>query len=298
MSSSAQSSAAERTDFADSWLSAGIDREFSLSQQEFDDIRALVKEFTGINLGESKRQLIYRRLSGRLRATNLPTFNAYMDLLRNNPKQELEVFANAITTHLTAFFRESHHFDYLASTILPELHAASSATRKRLRIWSAGCSTGEEPYTTAMILQESLPDLAKWDARILATDLDSDVLAVGKAGVYARQRVEDMAPQRLRQWFTPSGDDDAVEVKPALRKLIAFKQLNLMREWPMRGPFDVIFCRNVIIYFDKPTQRVLMDRYANFLKEGGYLILGHSETLFNVSDRFELLGKTIYRKIK
>jgi len=274
--------------------------EFSLSHDEFKEICAVIKEMTGINMSDSKQQLIYRRLSGRLKATGIPTFRGYMEHLQSGDKQELETFTNAITTNLTSYFREQHHFEFLANSIIPEITAAAVTGNRRLRIWSAGCSTGEEPYSIAMTLNEVLPQINQWDARILATDLDSDVLATGKAGVYPQQRVEKIPEKQLRRWFEKEsqGASTAFKVVRELQELITFNQLNLMNDWPMKGPFDVIFCRNVVIYFDKATQRVLMDRFANILKDGGYLIIGHSESLFNVTNRFELLGKTIYRKVR
>lgn len=268
-----------------------------LSDREFDEIRAVIKDLTGISMGDSKRQLVYRRVAGRLKETGIASFKDYVAFLKKGDPLEVEAFSNAVTTNLTSFFREGHHFDYLAKTIIPEI-VARQGNKKRLRIWSAGCSTGEEPYSIAITLKESLRDIASWDAKILCTDLDSEVLKTCKAGVYAQQRVEKIPEKRLRRWFRKSRtqDGELVKVSPELQQLITFKQLNLMHDWPFKGRFDVIFCRNVVIYFDKPTQRVLMERYANVLEDGGYLILGHSESLFNVSDRFSLLGQTIYRK--
>lgn len=271
----------------------------SLSDAEYKEICSVIREMTGITMGSGKQQLIYRRLSGRLKATGIPTFREYMNFLQSGQQSECEHFTNAITTNLTSYFREQHHFEFLADTIIPETELAWKSGVPRLRIWSAGCSTGEEPYSIAITLRESLLQLNQWDARILATDLDTDVLNQGKTGIYPEQRVDKIPKIQLRRWFRKESRTNGERVKVAreLQELITFKQLNLMHDWPMHGPFDVIFCRNVIIYFDKQTQRVLMDRFANILKDGGYLILGHSESLFNVTKRFELLGKTIYRKI-
>ena len=275
-----------------------LDNEFSLSDREFNEIRVVVKKLTGISIGDSKRQLVYRRIAKRLKATNINTFQGYLDYLKNGDPSEHEHFANAVTTNLTSFFREKHHFDFLAKTIIPEIEASKGNSGKRLRIWSAGCSTGEEPYSIAITLRESLKNLNDWDAKVLCTDLDSAVLNTCRAGEYSLQRAENIPTDQLRRWFKKSQAQDVVQlkVKPALLELLTFRQLNLMDDWPMRGLFDVIFCRNVIIYFDKPTQRVLIDRYADILEAGGYLILGHSESLFSVTDRFSLIGKTIYRK--
>ena len=270
-------------------------RDLELTPSEYTEFQGIIRELTGITMGDSKRQLVHRRLTARLRALGLSSFRDYINYLKNGDAQELEAFTNSVTTNLTSFFRESHHFDYFANTILPEISAKKAS--KRLRVWSAGCSTGEEPYSIAITLKESLANLGEWDARLLATDIDSDVLRTCRAGRYADQRVEKVPPGKLKRWFRQV-DGGEFELRNDVKSLITFNQLNLMNEWPMRGKFDVIFCRNVIIYFDKPTQRVLIDRYANILENGGYLILGHSESLFNVTDRFSLIGQTIYKKLR
>ena len=270
-------------------------RDLELTPSEYAEFQGIIRELTGITMGDSKRQLVHRRLTARLRALGLSSFRDYINYLRKGDAEELEAFTNSVTTNLTAFFRESHHFDYFANTILPEVSAKKAS--KRLRVWSAGCSTGEEPYSIAITLKESLANLSDWDARLLATDIDSDVLRTCRAGRYADQRVEKVPPGKLKRWFRQV-DGGEFELRNDVKSLITFNQLNLMNEWPMRGKFDVIFCRNVIIYFDKPTQRVLIDRYANILEDGGYLILGHSESLFNVTDRFSLIGQTIYKKLR
>lgn len=279
---------------------SGREREFEFSRTNFDYIRDLVKQNTGINLTDAKQQLVYSRLARRLRALGLKTFNDYTNYLENNFDVELIELTNAITTNLTSFFRESHHFDFLAKTFLPEVYKKKMLTGKTIRIWSAGCSTGEEPYSIAMTLKENQPAGKDWDIKLLATDLDTNVVQTAKSGVYTEERIVDMKAERIRKWFTKgSGEQDGkVKASHKLQELITFKQLNLMDPWPMKGKFDLIFCRNVVIYFDKPTQKVLFDRYADMLSPGGYMIVGHSENLFKVTDRFELLGKTIYRKLK
>lgn len=273
-------------------------REFDFTERDFRCIQQLVSEHTGIALSDAKQDMVYSRLSRRIRALKLPDFNAYCSLIaRGDDEQELIEFVNSITTNLTSFFREAHHFDYLKDSLIPELLRRNS-TKKRLRIWSAGCSTGEEPYSIAMVVRESVP--RDWDAKILATDLDSNVLAKGQSGVYEAERVEGVGDARMRKWFQRGTGalEGKVKVSPELQEIITFKQLNLMREWPMKGPFDIIFCRNVVIYFDKDTQRVLFDRYANLLGEDGHLFVGHSESLYRVSERFRLLFKTIYQKVR
>ncbi len=272
-------------------------REFRFTRQEFKFIRDLVKEKTGISLSEAKRDMVYSRLSRRIRQLELGSFHEYCQLLRDETGDEFVNFVNAITTNLTAFFREPHHFEYLAKHALPELMSARRLHR-RLRLWSAGCSTGEEPYSLAMVLREIVPK--DWDAKLLATDLDSNVLDTAQKGIYALERVKAVSPARLRAFFQKGRGElaDMARANDALREVISFNQLNLMGEWPMRGPFDVIFCRNVVIYFDKPTQSILFDRFANMLADDGYLFVGHSESLYRVTERFELIGQTIYRKRK
>jgi chemotaxis protein methyltransferase CheR len=272
-------------------------REFAFSDEDFDALRTLVKELTGINLSDQKRELVYGRLARRLRALRLRTFAEYRELLSSDGGQEIGELCNAITTNLTSFFRESHHFDYLREHVL-QARAAQRGPARRMRIWSAGCSTGEEPYSLAMTVLETLPDLRSWDIKILATDLDSDVLARAQRGVYAGERVRGMNPQRLSRFFIESRgrDGPSYEVIPELMSLITFKQLNLMHPLPMKGPLDVVFCRNVVIYFDKDTQRDLFSRVARLQRTSDLLFLGHSESLFKVSESYNPIGKTIYRR--
>lgn len=274
-------------------------REFKFTKSDFNYIKDLVKRNTGINLSDAKQQLVYSRLARRLRSLGLTSFILYTEYLEDNYDKEIVELTNAITTNLTSFFREPHHFEFLAKQFLPEIYK-KKFTNRSIRIWSAGCSTGEEPYTIAMTLKENMPPGNNWDVKLLATDLDTNVVDKAKSGIYTEERVADIEAKRLKKWFTKgSGAHDGnVRVSDKLRELITFKQLNLMHEWPMKGKFDLIFCRNVVIYFDKPTQKILFDRYADVLQTGGYLIVGHSETLFKVTDRFRLLGKTIYQKVK
>jgi chemotaxis protein methyltransferase CheR len=272
-------------------------REFAFGNEDFEALRKLVKELTGINLSDQKRELVYGRLARRLRALHLRSFVEYRDLLASDGGKEISEFCNAITTNLTSFFRESHHFDYLREQVLQARLNDRNAPR-RLRIWSAGCSTGEEPYSLAMTILESIPDLRTWDIKILATDLDSDVLGRAQRGVYAADRVRALGPQRVTQFFAErrGRDGPCYEVKPDLMSLITFKQLNLMHPLPMKGPLDVVFCRNVVIYFDKDTQRELFARVSRLQRPGNLLFLGHSESLFKVSESYSPIGKTIYRR--
>lgn len=275
------------------------EREFVFHQTDFERVRGIVYEHAGIQLSDAKRDLVYSRLARRVRALHFNEFSDYIDHVESVSDGEFTEFLNAITTNLTSFFRERHHFDALRTSILPQLMRARAQSR-RLRIWSAGCSTGEEPYSIAITLREAVPEGVGWDARILATDLDTNVLAHARAGIYNADRIEQLPPPTVRRWFRRGrGEHDGkVRVANELQQLITFNQLNLMESWPLRGKVDVIFCRNVVIYFDKATQAKLFDRFADMLSEDGYLIVGHSETLYRVTERFELIGQTMYHKRK
>ena len=277
----------------------GKRREFAFGDEDFNSLRNLVREVSGITLSDNKRELVYGRLSRRLRALDLDSFREYRDLLASPAgASELIEFTNAVTTNLTSFFRENHHFEYLANNILKP-RADNPLANRRIRIWSAGCSSGEEPYSIAMTIVETLPDWERWDIKILATDLDSEVLARGQSGLYKEDRVRGMNPRRLSKFFTekntPAGKQ--YQFDPDIARMISFRQLNLMEPLPMRGPLDVIFCRNVVIYFDKDTQRELFARFAPLQRPGDILFLGHSESLFKVSEAWSLIGKTIYRRV-
>jgi chemotaxis protein methyltransferase CheR len=271
-------------------------REFPFSDADFKWLCNAIKQESGISLSEAKRELVYGRVSRRIRALGLSGFAQYRELLATGDPQELVEFINALTTNLTSFFRESHHFEYLKSQfLLPR--AADARASRRIRIWSSACSTGEEPYSIAIAVCEALPEWRKWDIRILATDLDSDVLARASAGVYSAERLSGMAPRRIATYFQErrQGKEVSYKVAPEVAGMISFKQLNLMRPMPMSGPLDVIFCRNVVIYFDKDTQRDLFGRMSKLQRPGDLLMLGHSENLFKVCDDYTLIGKTIYR---
>ena len=272
-------------------------REFALTERDFKSIVARVRQATGIVLGDNKRDLVYGRLGRRLRALGCGSFAEYLAILEG-PDAEAEqgMLVNAITTNLTGFFREMHHFEALSKEVLAELLRSPSPGR-RLRIWSAGCSSGEEPYSVAMTVHKAVPDLKRWDARILATDIDTDMIAACQAGRYDVAKTAPIPPELLRS-YAKQVDEATVEMSSKLKELIRFKPLNLLNSWPMQGPFDAIFCRNVVIYFDKETQRTLFDRFADMLSPGGWLFIGHSESLFRVCDRFQHLGRTIYRKLR
>ena len=272
------------------------EKEFPMTDQDFQRIAKLAGQYTGIVLGEQKRDMVYGRIARRVRKLQLVSFCSYLDYLEGNLKEELSNFINVITTNLTSFFRENHHFDYLLKTVLKEVKKKNGASKK-VRIWSAGCSTGMEPYSIAMTLQKfGIP--SDWDVKILATDLDSEVLAKATSAIYSSTEVDGLEEQTIKNYFQRNDVRKEVKIKDKVSQYLHFKRLNLLESWPMKGPFDFIFCRNVVIYFDKPTQKVLFDRYAEMLDLGGYLFIGHSENLHGISDRFENLGNTIYRKVR
>jgi chemotaxis protein methyltransferase CheR len=270
--------------------------EFALTEPEFDRLRHIVHELTGISLGDSKRELLYSRLARRLRQLQLSSFSEYCALVEQGEGGELQELTNAITTNLTSFFRENYHFEQLLAEALPYI-ASQRAQSRRVRLWSAGCSTGEEPYSMAMVVREALPDFAKWDVRVLATDIDSKVMQTAAAGVYAADRLKGVDEQRRARWFEGDQQGQHYTASDELKSLITFKHLNLLHAWPIKGPFDVIFCRNVTIYFDRDTQRELFERMADVQEPGGWLFIGHSENLFNVTPRYKLAGRTVYRRV-
>lgn len=270
------------------------EREFAFSQRDFRFLADLVNQKTGIVLNEKKHDMVYSRISRRLRALSLTTFQEYCELLKSaDGESEIGNLVNAITTNLTHFFREKHHFDHLHEEVLQPLVADNT---KRLRIWSAGCSSGMEAYSLAMTVRDAIPDVDTWDAKILATDIDTNMLNTGARGEYTLEEYTNIRPD-YRQHVTQYPNDGIMLMSDALKKLIAFKHLNLLEHWPMKGPFDAIFCRNVVIYFDKKTQTKLFNRMAELLEIGGWLYIGHSENLSKITDRFELVGRTIYRKV-
>lgn len=273
-------------------------REFVFTASDFAYIRQLLKQQAGINLSDAKEDLVYSRLAKRLRSTGHKSFADYCSQVKQD-SVELGQLINALTTNLTDFFRENHHFEHLKHKVIPELLSAKGTERK-LRIWSAGCSSGQEPYSIAMAVLEALPHSELWDVRILASDLDSNMVEIAAQGIYSLDKLSGVSPQRMQNWLRKGvgANGGLARTCPELRALIHFRQLNLMDNWPMRTQFDLIFCRNVVIYFDKPTQRRLFDRFADQLTDSGWLYIGHSESLNSVSERFQLKGKSIYRRIR
>ena len=268
--------------------------EFALGEREFERIRERLYDVAGISLSDAKRTLVIARLSKVIRGLKLPSFDAYLEFLETQgTANDAQDFVNALTTNLTRFWREEHHFSHLVSHIGELMHSRTVAAGKRLRIWSAGCSTGQEPYTIALSLLAAYPELKRWDFKILATDIDTSVIAKAAGGVYPESELNGLSPERARL-FERTGDG-RIRIPPAVAQTISFKPLNLMAPWPMKGPFDAIFCRNVAIYFDKPTQGEVFGRLGHILAPGGFLYIGHSENLGSGSAGFRLVGKTIYQ---
>lgn len=271
--------------------------EIQLSEAEFKRIKSRVYEVAGISLSEAKRTMVTSRLSKLVKARGLASFDAYVNFLEQSrdPAHDQD-FVNALTTNLTRFFREDHHFAHLGDhvgNLIATRPRMGAGGRPRLRIWSAGCSTGQEPYTIAVSLLDRFPELKRWDFRILATDIDTNVLRKAAEGVYAEADLAGLSKDRIGLFERPG--DGTVRIPAAARSLISFKPLNLMESWPFKGPFDIIFCRNVVIYFDKPTQAKMFDRLGRILAPDGFMYIGHSENLGNGSTQFKLVGKTIYQ---
>jgi chemotaxis protein methyltransferase CheR len=273
-------------------------REFAFSDADFRGLVQYAYEKAGIALSDSKRNLVYSRLSRRLRTLGMTAFRDYREYLTNTPG-ELENFINAISTNLTKFFRESHHFDHFRTHVaIPFVQNANAPGGRRLRIWSAGCSTGEEPYTIAVVLKREIRDISRYDVKILATDIDTDVVSKGIRGEYPATSIDEV-PKPYREFFRPvDGKNESanVVVDEDVRKMITFKRLNLMDKWPFNGAFDAIFCRNVMIYFDGPTKSALVDRFTEKIKPGGWLYIGHSESLIGSHPGLRLVGRTVYRR--
>jgi len=268
----------------------GGDREFSFTSADFDRVRSLIYQHAGISLSAVKQDMVYSRLARRLRATGLKSFADYLALLEKGDKDEWEKFVNSLTTNLTSFFREPHHFPLLAD------YLKKLSGRSPIKIWCSAASTGEEPYSIAMTVVETFGNFNA-PVSIMASDLDTSVLATADKGVYPLDRVEKLSPERIKRFFLKGAgaQEGYVCVRPELRRLISFQRLNLLEpNWPVRGPLDVIFCRNVMIYFDKPTQYKILSRFAPLMHDEGLLFAGHSESFLHAADLFRSTGKTVY----
>ncbi|MFO0729962.1 MAG: protein-glutamate O-methyltransferase [Nitrospiraceae bacterium] len=269
--------------------------EYSITPVEYEKICKLVYSESGISLGASKQSLVVSRLTKRLRDLQLDSFDKYYDfVMSDSTRDEFTRMLDLISTNKTDFFREPKHCDFLREHILPTLEKD-----KRIRIWSSACSTGEEPYTIAMTLFESVAHPEQWDFRVLASDLSTRVLAKAAAGVYEDDRLTDVSEDVVKRHFLRGRGDSAglVKVKPHISRIIKFKRINLMDDrFPIKSALDVVFCRNVMIYFDRPTQECLVNKFYRLLKPGGHLFIGHSESLQWVSHSFKTVAPTIYVK--
>ena len=268
---------------------------YTITDNEFESFRILVYRKAGISLTPAKRTLLVSRLSKRMRTLGLETFQAYYDCVTGESgEEELTLCLDSISTNVTHFFREPVHFDFLRQRVLPTLE-----DRKRIRVWSSACSSGEEPYSIAMTLVDSVANPAQWDCKILASDLSTRVLARAAEAVYDHELVSAVPPDIVRRHFLRGRGDKAetVKVKPHVARLVVLKQINLMDErFPIKTPLDVIFCRNVMIYFDDSTQEQLVAKFHRYLKPGGYLFTGHSESLQRINQPFQYVAPTIYQK--
>ena len=273
-------------------------REFAFSNGDFEFLAKLAYARSGISLSESKRNLVYGRLSRRLRALGLTSFREYREQLEGDDESEIERFINSISTNHTKFFREAHHFTHFRTSVAQTFAQQDQARAvRRLRVWSAGCSTGEEPYTIALVLRREIADMARHDVRILATDIDTDVLAKASRGEYSAEALDNIPDSFCRHLQQTEGDNPAtIKIAHDVRSLITFRQLNLVEAWPLKGPFDAIFCRNVMIYFDAPTKSKLIERFIRLIRPGGWLYIGHSESLLGSHPGLHLMGRTIYRR--
>jgi chemotaxis protein methyltransferase CheR len=266
-----------------------VSTEFLFTDSDFSKVRAMIHRRAGIALGEQKRQMVYSRLSRRLRELRLPEFSSYLELLESRQDgDEWQSFINSLTTNLTSFFREAHHFPVLAEHV--------RKAREPVTIWCSAASTGEEPYSIAITLIEALGDKAN-AARVISTDIDTAVLAKAQAGVFTSDQVKALSPERLRRFFNKGTGSNAgkVRIRPEVAQLVKFSRLNLLDpSWSVKEPVDAIFCRNVMIYFDKPTQARLIERFAALLKPQGLFFAGHAESLLDNGRHFRLRGQTVY----
>lgn len=267
--------------------------ECELTPAQFARITDLLHEHAGIRMREGKEGLVRARLTKRLRKLGLADFSAYLAYIeKDGARGEFAEMIDALTTNKTSFLREASHFDFLRNSVFPTLSGP-------VRIWSAGCSSGEEPYTLAMLCNEAFSDIATRDVRILCTDISHRVLAQAKAAVYPAENMGDLPAPWLQKYWTKQQDAQGravYEAEKSLRRLVHFAKLNLMERWPMQGPFDAILCRNVMIYFDKATQQQLVERYWQLLRPGGHLFVGHSESLTGLVHKFRYVQPAVYVK--
>lgn len=270
---------------------ASNDREFHFTDKDFESVRQLIYNHAGISLNTSKKDMVYSRLARRLRATGLNSFREYLSLLESNDHDEWQAFTNALTTNLTSFFREQHHFPILAE------HVRKHKGQHPINLWCSAASTGEEPYSMAMTMVDLFNSFTP-PVHIIATDLDTNVLAKAEAGAYPLERLEKMPAEMVKRFFLKGtgSQEGYARVRQELRNMITFRQINLLHDsWPLRPPFDAIFCRNVMIYFDKPTQLEILKKFVPLLRPDGLLFAGHSESFHHAAAQFKLIGNTVYQ---
>ena len=262
-------------------------REFPFTFRDFQRVRSLIYEHAGIALGDGKQELVYSRLSRRLRATGIRSFAEYLKRLESGDKAELEAFANSLTTNLTSFFREPHHFQMLAE------HLRTIRNQREITLWCSAVSSGEEAYSMAMTARDALGGSGP-SVSIIASDIDTHVLETARAGIYPQDRVDKLDPELVRRHFVRN-NDGKVQVRRELRDMIVFRQINLLHDgWPIRPPLDAIFCRNVMIYFDKQTQLKILKKFVPLLHDNGLLFAVHSESFYHADEYFSLRGRTVY----
>ncbi|MGB4065145.1 MAG: CheR family methyltransferase [Azonexus sp.] len=269
-------------------------REFTFSTTDFERVRKLIYQHAGISLSPVKQDMVYSRLARRLRATGMRSFAEYLDGLERNGGDEWERFVNSLTTNLTSFFREPHHFPIFAD------HIRKIGAKRPIRVWCSAASTGEEPYSIAITVAETFGANVS-HISIIASDLDTNVLATAAKGVYPVERVEKLSPERLRKFFLrgTGSQEGFVSVRPELKQMVSFQRINLLdASYAVKGPLDVIFCRNVMIYFDKPTQYKILSRFAPIMQPDGLMFAGHSESFLHAADLFKSQGKTVYAPVQ
>lgn len=270
-----------------------------ISDGLFQQYRTLIYQKTGINLSSEKKELLHARLGKRLRACGLETYEEYYKLIVNDQGgDEFTQFVNSVSTNFTSFFREQNHFNVLVGTILPALAHRAVTERRPLTLWSSACSSGEEPYTLAMVLDEYFSQERGSGYRIIATDISTKVLDQAKRGIYSLDRIDKVPQAYLKKYLLKGVGKSAgyVKMKPSLREAISFRHFNLMESFPWRAEIDVIFCRNVMIYFDRQTQQQLINKFYDCLTPSGYLIIGHSESISSLEHRFKQIEATVFRK--
>ncbi len=271
-----------------------------LSEKEFSRISDLVYEHCGINLHDGKKELVRARLAKRLRLGNFRTFPEYIKhVLKDKTGKEFSILIDSLSTNLTSFFRERQHFEFMREKFLPQVLKRKRKKRNfRIRGWSAGCSSGEEPYSIAITLLEAVQGQGRWNVKVLATDISTSMLETAQKGIYDKERITPVPLLQRNKYLSlhRQNRQQVFEVDKSLRDVVIFKYLNLVKGWPIKGPLDFIFCRNVMIYFDKTTQQRLINRFWDLLDSGGILLTGHSESLTGIEHRYNYVQPTIYMK--